>query len=177
MEYVLQISKARKWRIPIYKDGWGPWGYLKYFMSFFEWCPRLPAYITYPPRFISRSCILALIQRWFVKCILVSGLKSRVFHGQTSSTDLKMWCPKNNNGGSPCIPDVGSSMKIKERATNSTEIVSFFLYSGKWPLTRGMPSIEFLRGLSSTNSITSSTNIYHSHKMAKVVTTFITSRE
>ncbi|KAK2994421.1 hypothetical protein RJ640_009651 [Escallonia rubra] len=58
-------------------------------------------------------------------------------------------------------PDVGSSMKMIEGlATNSTAMVSLFLCSVERPSTPGSPTIAFLNGLSSTKSITSSTNIY-----------------
>ncbi|KAK2994425.1 hypothetical protein RJ640_009652 [Escallonia rubra] len=58
-------------------------------------------------------------------------------------------------------PDVGSSMKMIEGlATNSTAMVSLFLCSVERPSTPGSPTRAFLNGLSSTKSITSSTNIY-----------------
>ncbi|KAK3015865.1 hypothetical protein RJ639_006553 [Escallonia herrerae] len=57
-------------------------------------------------------------------------------------------------------PDVGSSMKMIEGlATNSTAMVSLFLCSVERPSTPGSPTRAFLNGLSSTKSITSSTNI------------------
>ncbi|KAK3026190.1 hypothetical protein RJ639_040153 [Escallonia herrerae] len=57
-------------------------------------------------------------------------------------------------------PDVGSSMKMIEGlATSSTAMVSLFLCSVERPSTPGSPTRAFLNGLSSTKSITSSTNI------------------
>ncbi|PUZ70111.1 hypothetical protein GQ55_2G198700 [Panicum hallii var. hallii] len=57
-------------------------------------------------------------------------------------------------------PVVGSSMKIMEGlATSSTAIVSLFRCSADSPVTPGMPTIAFLKSVSSISPITSSTNI------------------
>ncbi|KAK2996818.1 hypothetical protein RJ639_026084 [Escallonia herrerae] len=64
--------------------------------------------------------------------------------------------------------DICSSSSIKTRcgliheglATNSTAMVSLFLCSVERPSTPRSPTRAFLNGLSSTKSITSSTNIY-----------------
>jgi hypothetical protein len=58
-------------------------------------------------------------------------------------------------------PEVGSSMKMIEGlATSSTGIVNHFICSVESPFTPGRPTIVSLIPLSSTSSITSSTNIY-----------------
>jgi hypothetical protein len=46
-------------------------------------------------------------------------------------------------------------------ATNSTAIVNLLLCSVERPFTPGKPTNEFLNGLSSTSSMTSSMNIYN----------------
>uniref|UniRef100_A0A7C9D2K3 Uncharacterized protein n=1 Tax=Opuntia streptacantha TaxID=393608 RepID=A0A7C9D2K3_OPUST len=57
-------------------------------------------------------------------------------------------------------PEVGSSMKmIDGLATSSTAIVSLFRCSVERPFTPGSPTSAPLNGVSSTSSITSSTNI------------------
>uniref|UniRef100_A0A0A9EU46 PDR8 n=1 Tax=Arundo donax TaxID=35708 RepID=A0A0A9EU46_ARUDO len=51
---------------------------------------------------------------------------------------------------------------IEGFATSSTATVNLFLCSTESPLTPGRPTIASLRQLSSTSSITSSTNIFFS---------------
>lgn len=61
-------------------------------------------------------------------------------------------------------PEVGSSMNtIEGFATSSTAIVSLFLCSVDRPSTPGIPTKAALNEVSSTSSMTSSTNLCTSH--------------